>query len=112
MVAHTDDRPFVCPYCHKTFKTSVICRKHIKTHRSEFVAFRTNTDDQTSTVVENSNMTNGADETQRQIVNAVSDQSFQSGYQASDDIYADNDDDHFENSFSIGNYMFGVILSL
>lgn len=25
----------MCPYCHKTFKTSVNCRKHIKTHKHE-----------------------------------------------------------------------------
>jgi len=28
-------RPFMCPYCQKTFKTSVNCKKHMKTHRQE-----------------------------------------------------------------------------
>jgi hypothetical protein len=28
-------RPFLCPYCQKTFKTSVNCKKHMKTHRQE-----------------------------------------------------------------------------
>jgi len=40
MATHTNDRPFMCPYCHKTFKTSVACRKHIKTHRNEVVALQ------------------------------------------------------------------------
>jgi len=35
MGTHSDLRPFMCPYCHKTFKTSVNCRKHIKTHKHE-----------------------------------------------------------------------------
>lgn len=38
MATHTEDRSYVCPYCHKTFKTSVATRKHIRTHRNEFVA--------------------------------------------------------------------------
>lgn len=25
----------MCPYCQKTFKTSVNCKKHMKTHRTE-----------------------------------------------------------------------------
>ena len=25
----------MCPYCQKTFKTSVNCKKHMKTHRHE-----------------------------------------------------------------------------
>ncbi len=28
-----DDRPYLCPYCSKSFKTLVSCKKHIKTHR-------------------------------------------------------------------------------
>jgi len=28
-------RPFMCPYCQKTFKTCVNCKKHMKTHRQE-----------------------------------------------------------------------------
>ena len=28
-----DDRPYLCPYCSKSFKTNVHCKKHIKTHR-------------------------------------------------------------------------------
>ncbi len=28
-------RPFMCPYCQKTFKTSVNCKKHMKTHKHE-----------------------------------------------------------------------------
>ena len=38
MATHTTARPYMCPYCRKTFKTSVSCRKHIKIHRDEVVA--------------------------------------------------------------------------
>lgn len=27
----------MCPYCHKTFKTYVNCRKHMKIHKHELV---------------------------------------------------------------------------
>nr|CAD7427253.1 unnamed protein product [Timema monikensis] len=35
--AHGDpqNRPIMCPYCHKTFKSTVSCRKHMKTHKQE-----------------------------------------------------------------------------
>lgn len=29
------ERPFVCPYCEKTFKSNSNCRKHLQTHRIE-----------------------------------------------------------------------------
>jgi hypothetical protein len=27
----------MCPYCQKTFKTNVNCKKHMKTHRGESI---------------------------------------------------------------------------
>ncbi|GFT26974.1 zinc finger protein 236 [Nephila pilipes] len=30
-----NDRPYMCPYCQKTFKTSMNCKKHMNTHRYE-----------------------------------------------------------------------------
>lgn len=38
MAIHSSARNFMCPYCEKKFKTSVACRKHIRTHRHEIVA--------------------------------------------------------------------------
>jgi len=35
MTTHRDERPFMCPYCQKTFKTSGTCTKHIATHRNQ-----------------------------------------------------------------------------
>ncbi|EDL75205.1 zinc finger protein 236 (predicted), partial [Rattus norvegicus] len=35
MGIHNDLRPYMCPYCQKTFKTSLNCKKHMKTHRYE-----------------------------------------------------------------------------
>ena len=32
---HSEDRPFMCPYCQKTFKRSVYCKKHMKIHKTE-----------------------------------------------------------------------------
>ena len=32
---HSEDRPFMCPYCQKTFKRSVYCKKHMKIHKAE-----------------------------------------------------------------------------
>ena len=28
----------MCPYCQKTFKTNVNCKKHMKTHRGQVAA--------------------------------------------------------------------------
>ena len=36
MTRHSNERPFMCPYCAKTFKSSLNCKKHIKLHRTEF----------------------------------------------------------------------------
>ena len=36
MTRHSSERPFMCPYCAKTFKSSLNCKKHIKLHRTEF----------------------------------------------------------------------------
>jgi hypothetical protein len=37
--SHTgDEKNFMCPYCQKTFKTNVLCRKHMKIHRAEVKA--------------------------------------------------------------------------
>ena len=33
--AHRQERPFMCPFCQKTFKTSVLCKKHMKIHRRD-----------------------------------------------------------------------------
>jgi hypothetical protein len=50
MTAHSEDRPYICPYDHKGFKTVVACRKHIKIHRNEFIALlpRKDSDDDTN----------------------------------------------------------------
>lgn len=29
------ERPYMCPYCQKTFKTNTNCKKHMKTHKHE-----------------------------------------------------------------------------
>ena len=33
--AHKKERPFICPICSKSFKTKVLCKKHMKTHRND-----------------------------------------------------------------------------
>jgi len=38
MAVHQEERPFMCPYCEKTFKTNVNCKKHMKTHRGNLTA--------------------------------------------------------------------------
>jgi hypothetical protein len=34
MASHSEDKNFMCPYCQKTFKTNVLCKKHMKVHKS------------------------------------------------------------------------------
>lgn len=34
---HTEEKNFLCPYCKKSFKSVVNCRKHIKTHKNEII---------------------------------------------------------------------------
>ena len=43
MTTHSELRPFMCPYCNKTFKTACNCKKHMKVHRME-IAIQTLTD--------------------------------------------------------------------
>ena len=33
--AHKKERPFICPICSKSFKTKVLCKKHMKIHRND-----------------------------------------------------------------------------
>jgi uncharacterized protein (DUF2225 family) len=35
---HSSEKNFMCPYCQKTFKTRVLCRKHMKVHRADVEA--------------------------------------------------------------------------
>lgn len=35
--SHSDSRPFICPYCQKTFKTYSVCKKHVRTHTNEVI---------------------------------------------------------------------------
>jgi uncharacterized Zn-finger protein len=34
---HKRERPFICPLCQKTFKSSVLCKKHMKIHIKDVV---------------------------------------------------------------------------
>ena len=43
--AHRKERPFMCPFCQKTFKTSVLCKKHMKIHRKDLALKDTIQDD-------------------------------------------------------------------
>ena len=35
MASHSEDKNFMCPYCQKTFKTNVLCKKHMKVHKAD-----------------------------------------------------------------------------
>jgi len=36
--SHRKERPFVCPFCQKTFKTNALCRKHMKIHKKSLAS--------------------------------------------------------------------------
>ena len=38
MLSLQEERNFMCPYCEKTFKTNVNCKKHMKTHIGSLTA--------------------------------------------------------------------------